>query len=52
MIKLVLTAGLAAAAAWWIATEARKRGFVSDDAAQIFIAGAAGALVGKFIALK
>ncbi len=52
MIKLVFTAGLAALAAFWIATEARKRGWVSNDAAQIFVAGAAGALVGKLAALK
>ncbi len=52
MIKLALTAGLAALAAYWIATEARKRGLVSTTAAQFFIAGAAGGLVGKFLALK
>ncbi len=52
LIGLTITAGLAAAAAWFVATEARKRGWVSDTAGQIFVAGAAGALVGKFIALK
>jgi len=52
MIKLAVTAGVAAVAAFWLASEARRRGWVSSEAAQLFIAGATGALVGKWFALK